>query len=273
MQGSLFDISGKSALVTGAAGLLGRQHSLALAEIGARVFVSDISMAKAVQATRWLQEQDPEGIFEPVELDVTSSASIDQVLVDIENAGAHVDVLVNNAALNPQPREMSNMSRLEQFDEEFFAREINIGLTGPILCSSAFGSRMALRGGGAIINIASDLSVIAPNQNLYKAMDLPKNLQAVKPVSYSVIKFALVGLTKYLATYWAEDGVRANAISPGGIENDQDIEFQTRISELIPLGRMGRANELRGAIQFLSSAASSYMTGQNLVLDGGRSVW
>jgi NAD(P)-dependent dehydrogenase (short-subunit alcohol dehydrogenase family) len=131
---------------------------------------------------------------------------------------------------------------------------------------------MARRGAGVILNIASDLSVIAPDQRLYRKDGLPDDLQPVKPVSYSVIKTALIGLTRYLAAYWADRGVRVNALSPGGVYAGQPAEFVTKLSKLIPLGRMAQANEYQAAVQFLCSDASKYMTGQNLVIDGGRSV-
>ena len=127
--------------------------------------------------------------------------------------------------------------------------------------------------GGVILNIASDLSVFSPDQRLYRKKGLPDDLQPVKPVTYSVIKAGLVGLTRYLATYWAEQGVRANSLSPGGVFNGQSEEFVQRLSTLIPLGRMAQRDEYRAAVQFLCSDASSYMNGQNVVMDGGRSAW
>jgi NAD(P)-dependent dehydrogenase (short-subunit alcohol dehydrogenase family) len=131
---------------------------------------------------------------------------------------------------------------------------------------------MAASDGGVILNVASDLSVIAPDQRLYRKDGLPEDRQPVKPVTYSVIKTALVGLTRYLATYWAAQGVRVNALSPGGVYAGQPDEFVSRLVDLIPLGRMAAPDEYRGAIQFLCSDASKYMTGQNIVMDGGRSV-
>ena len=132
---------------------------------------------------------------------------------------------------------------------------------------------MARRRKGVIVNIASDLAVIAPDQRIYRDETLPDEQQPVKPVAYSVVKSGLIGLTRYLATYWADCGVRVNAISPGGVYNNQPPEFVARLAQLIPLGRMARADEYRKAIVFLCSDASSYMTGQNLVMDGGRSCW
>ena len=127
--------------------------------------------------------------------------------------------------------------------------------------------------GGVILNISSDLSVISPNQKIYEVNNRSQKEQPVKPVTYSVIKVGLIGLTKYVATYWASNNIRCNALSPGGVFNNQDIDFVNRLNNLIPLGRMARKDEYRSAIQFLCSDASSYLNGQNIVIDGGRSVW
>lgn len=132
---------------------------------------------------------------------------------------------------------------------------------------------MARQKRGAIVNVASDLALISPDQRLYREPGLPDEQQPVKPVTYSVVKSALLGLTRYLATYWADKGVRVNSISPGGVFNDQPPDFIERLSALIPMGRMAKIDELQGAILFLCSDASSYMTGANLVVDGGRTCW
>ena len=184
-------------------------------------------------------------------------------------------ILINNAAINPKVENNSlfENSRLENFSNSQWDLEIKIGLTGAFNCCKIFGESMASRKSGVILNIASDLSVIAPDQRLYKLNSREKNNQPVKPVSYSVIKHGLIGLTKYIATYWAEDGIRCNALSPGGVFNSQDELFVSKVNKLIPLGRMANREEYRGAIQFLCSNASSYMTGFNLVIDGGRHVW
>jgi NAD(P)-dependent dehydrogenase (short-subunit alcohol dehydrogenase family) len=151
--------------------------------------------------------------------------------------------------------------------------DLSVGLTGAFLCSQIIGSEMAKRKRGVIVNVASDLAVIAPDQRLYRKSGLPDDQQPVKPVTYSVVKTGLVGLTRYLATYWAEAGIRVNAISPGGVYNNQPEEFVQRLASLIPLGRMAKIDEYQAVILFLCSDASSYMTGTNLVIDGGRSCW
>lgn len=265
-----FDLSGKRAVVTGAAGLLGREHAAALAQIGAEVILTDIGEAALEEAQAALTPFHGDRIRVAV-MDVTSEASILRLADQI----GPVDVLVNNAAVDPKVTAEGGgleLSRLEHFPLDEWNRQISVGLSGAFLCARIFGSGMAARGGGVILNIASDLAVIAPDQRLYRKPDLPAYEQPVKPVTYSVIKTALLGLTRYLATYWAEQGVRANAISPGGVFNDHPTEFVERLAALIPMRRMAELSEYRAAVQFLCSPASSYMTGQNLVIDGGRSI-
>ena len=192
------------------------------------------------------------------------------------DAGYAVRILVNNAAINPKVvggLGVQESSRLENFALDQWNLQIAVGLTGAFLCSQVFGTAMAQSGGGIILNIASDLSVFSPDQRLYRKSGLPDDQQPVKPVTYSVIKAGLVGLTKYLSTYWADRGVRANALSPGGVFNGQGDEFVQRLSALIPLGRMAQVDEYRSAVQFLCSDASSYLNGQNIIMDGGRSTW
>jgi NAD(P)-dependent dehydrogenase (short-subunit alcohol dehydrogenase family) len=172
-----------------------------------------------------------------------------------------------------ETREGKSFSRLEDFPLDVWDADLRVGLKGAFLCSRVFGAEMAQRGSGVILNITSDLAVIAPDQRLYRQEGLPASRQPVKPVTYSVVKAGLVGLTRYLATYWHESGVRANALSPGGVFNNQPEEFVQRLSHLIPMGRMAHVDEYKGAVLFLCSDASSYMTGFNLVVDGGRSCW
>jgi len=162
---------------------------------------------------------------------------------------------------------------LENFPLEMWDKDVAVGLTGSFLCSRVFGAAMAAAGGGVILNVASDLGVIAPDQRIYRQEGLPEDQQPVKPVTYSVVKHGLVGLTRYLATYWADAGVRVNAISPGGVYNNQGDAFVKKLTDLIPLGRMADKDEYKGAIAFLCSDASSYMTGANLNIDGGRTAW
>ncbi|MBJ7408719.1 MAG: SDR family oxidoreductase [Bradyrhizobium sp.] len=274
---SRYDLTGRTALVTGAGGLLGRQHVAALSEAGARVVVTDVGLAQAEAAVAAIKQNAPSADLIALAIDVTALDSVCAANEQLSGRGVSVDILVNNAAIDPKVTSapgVMHSSRFEAFPVPQWQTEIAVGLTGAMLCAQVFGGAMAARGRGVILNIASDLGVIAPDQRLYRQPKVTREEeQPVKPVTYSVIKHGLIGLTKYLATYWADRGVRVNAISPGGVFNNQDPAFVERLTRLIPMGRMADVEEYRAAVQFLCSDASSYMTGQNLVMDGGRSVW
>ena len=271
---SPFDLTGRVALITGGAGLLGQRHAEALAAFGAIPVLLDVRVDRPELAPDSLRER-----FGPAAIalaaNITEPESIrlarDQVLAKL----GRIDILINNAANNPKMESGSEVefSRLENFPLAQWEADLAVGLTGAFLCSQVIGSEMARRKHGVILNVASDLAVIAPDQRLYRREGLPANQQPVKPVTYSVVKTGLIGLTRYLATYWADAGVRVNAISPGGVYNGQPDEFVRRLNGLIPLGRMARVDEYQGAIVFLCSDASAYMTGANLIMDGGRSCW
>lgn len=212
----VFDLSGRSALVTGGGGMLGPQHAAALAVLGARVFVADVVEESAKAAAQNVIAETGNDDVVGCYLDVTNATQIQDFSARI----GPLDILVNNAAIDAKVTAtpgVANGTRLEVLPLEQWRVEIDVGLTGAMLCSRTFGALMAARGRGVILNIASDLSVIAPDQRLYRRPDvLRESQQPVKPVTYSVIKHGLIGLTKYLATYWAHCGVRANALSPGG---------------------------------------------------------
>jgi NAD(P)-dependent dehydrogenase (short-subunit alcohol dehydrogenase family) len=269
-----FDLSGRVAVITGGAGLLGEQHATAIAAAGGFPVLVDIDEERACRKADALAETYgiPALGFAA---DITQQQQIESLRDKILSRYGRLDILINNAANNPKMEASGeiNFSRLENFPLAQWDADLAVGLTGAFLCSKVLGSHMAANGGGVIINVASDLALIAPDQRIYRQDGLPEHLQPVKPVTYSVVKSALVGLTRYLATYWAAHRVRVNAISPGGVANGQPEDFVQRLTNLIPLGRMATSDEYQSAILFLCSDASSYMTGANLVIDGGRSCW
>jgi len=272
-----FDLTGKTVLITGAAGLLGMEHAAALLESGATVILTDIGEAGLVAAKEALSQNADASRVHTRVMDVSNPEAIRSIADNLVAEGLRIDILVNNAAIDPKvegDRGVVETSRLENFPLDQWDLQVAVGLTGAFLCSQVFGSVMAADGkGGVILNIASDLSVFSPDQRLYRKEGLADDMQPVKPVTYSVIKAGLIGLTRYLATYWAEQGVRCNALSPGGVYNGQGEDFVQRLSSLVPMGRMATKDEYRAAVQFLCSDASSYMNGQNVVMDGGRSAW
>ena len=277
MTSEKFNLAGKHAIITGGAGLLGIEHASALLESNATVIVTDISESLLSKAREALEVNfNPDKII-TFKMDVTDPGEIGAVVNQIEDLNIRVDILVNNAAIDPKVIDDGNIvesSRLENFSLDNWNTQINVGLTGAFLASQSFGSLMARdKKGGVILNIASDLSVISPDQRIYRKEGIEDKSQPVKPITYSVIKSGLVGMTLYLATYWSDLNIRSNALSPGGIYNKHDDEFVTKLSSLIPLGRMANRDEYRSAIQFLCSDASSYMNGQNIIMDGGRSIW
>jgi NAD(P)-dependent dehydrogenase (short-subunit alcohol dehydrogenase family) len=271
---NLFDLTGRVAVITGGTGLLGQQHAEAIARAGGIPVLADIRISGVDPHNQeWKDRFGDQACA--IQTDITDPRSVTDLLAGVLEKFGRVDILINNAANNPKMENKADVefSRLEFFPLEQWDADLNVGLKGAFLCSQIIGSEMARHKHGVIVNVASDLAVIAPDQRLYRKPGLPEDMQPVKPVTYSVVKTGLVGLTRYLATYWADCGIRVNAISPGGVYNHQPDDFVERLARLIPLGRMANANEYQAAILFLCSDASSYMTGTNLVMDGGRSCW
>lgn len=270
-----FDLTGRVAIITGGAGLLGAKHAEAVAEMGGIPVLLDLQGEKANELAGQVSARfgvEACGLT----TDITQRAAIEDSLSEILTTFGRVDVLINNAASNPKMEGTTSdwqWTRLENFPLDLWNQDVSVGLTGSFLCSQVFGSEMARRGGGVILNVASDLAVIAPDQRIYRLPGIPEHQQPTKSVSYSVVKAGLLGLTRYLATYWAHRGIRVNALSPGGVYDNQDADFVQRLSSLIPLARMARGDEYKAAVIFLVSDASSYMTGANLVIDGGRTCW
>lgn len=273
----LFDLHDRVAIVTGGAGLLGYHHGAILAAAGANVVLLDLALANPGRCAQQLESSHgPECLG--LEADITSEASLEHARDAILARFGRVDILINNAANNPKIEadsagESKQWSRLEKFPLDLWNADIAVGLTGAFLCSRIFGQEMVKRNSGVILNVASDLGVIAPDQRIYRREGITEDEQPVKPVTYSVVKTGLIGLTRYLSTYWTAHNIRVNSISPGGVFAGQPDEFTAKLHRLIPMGRMAHKDEYQGAILFLCSDASSYMTGQNLIIDGGRSCW
>lgn len=276
MNNAKFDLKGRTALITGGAGLLGRQHALALLANDAHVIISDNNERLLDAAFKDIKSHVSTGNISKILMDVTDEESVRTVAASIYKKKHKVNILINNAAIDAKVTKkasITNSSRLEFFAVAEWDRQLAVGLTGAFICSKIFGNEMSLSGGGVILNIASDLSIIAPDQRLYSDPSTAESERATKPITYSVIKHGLIGLTKYLSTYWPDKNVRCNALSPGGVLFEQGKDFIEKVQDRIPLGRMANIDEYHSAIQFLCSDASEYMTGQNIVMDGGRSVW
>jgi len=263
---NLFDLTNKTAIVTGACGLIGRKHCEALAQAGANVVVADLNAEACATVAAGL----PGGPHLPVSVNVTDPASLaaarDQILAQF----GHIDVLVNNAAINDMfenPAMAADLSKFENFPLETFRQVLEVNVTGMFLASQVLGTPMAQRGSGSIINVASTYGIVGPDQSIYRNEAGEQTFY--KSPSYPTTKGAVVNFTRYLAAYWGQAGVRVNTLSPGGVENSQDEFFIKQYSAKTPLGRMAAATDYQGAVVFLASDASAYMTGANLVVDGG----
>jgi len=265
----LFSLKGKVAVVTGALGLIGRNHCIALSDAGASVVVADTNEQKCIDFAREYLQYSM-GAY----LDVTSKESIVEMTQNVIQAHGQIDVLINNAAINDMfedPKAATEQSKFENYPLELWQKSLDVNLTGVFLCSQVIGSQMVKQGKGSIINIASTYGIIAPDQSIYK--DQEGNQSFYKPPAYSVTKGGVIMLTKFLASYWGHAGIRVNTLSPGGVKNAQNDFFIENYSKKTPLGRMANSWDYKGAIVFLASDASAYMTGANLVVDGGWTCW
>ena len=269
-----FDLKGRVALVTGGAGMLGRQFTRALLSVGAKVVVADLAPE---QATAAANEASTEMAGEAIGLaaDVSRKQDVERLANQILERFGRLDVLINNAAIDPKfdvGVAGKQANTFEDYPLDLWQQSLDVNLTGAFLCCQAAGKIMLGQGSGAIINISSTYGIAAPDQRLYQR-DGEKEQTLFKPASYAVTKAAIAHLSRYLAAYWAGKNIRVNTLSPHGIFNEQDEQFTRRFAERSTLGRMATRDEMNAALLFLASDASSYMTGANLVVDGGWTAW
>lgn len=265
----LFSLKNKVAIVTGALGLIGKNHCIALAEAGANVVVCDLDEAKCKEFASTLPTKSI-----GVGVDITNQPSIENLRDKTLKTFGKIDILVNNAAINDMfenPQTAAEQSMFENYPLEMWQQSLNVNVTGTFLCSQVIGTEMAKSKKGSIINVASTYGIVGPDQSIYKK---PNGSQSFyKSAAYPATKGAIISFTRFLAAYWGNKGVRVNTLSPGGVENNQDEYFISNYSAKTPLGRMAQPTDYKGAIIFLASDASSYMTGANLIVDGGWTAW
>ena len=275
MLEKLFRLDGKIIVITGATGLLGRKHAEAVACYGGTPILLDLSQQIVDDFANELNAKykvDSVGF----EIDITNEKMIKGNVEELIKRFGKIDGLVNNAANNPKVEDSKkvNFSRLENFPLNIWNDDIAVGLTGSFLCAKHYGFAISQNSnGGSIVNISSDLGLIAPDQRLYAKDGIDNDKQNVKPVTYSVVKTGLIGLTRYLATYWADKNVRCNVMCPGGVENGQPDDFLEEVNKRIPMGRMADSNEYQGTLLWMLSDASSYLNGAIIPVDGGRTAW
>jgi NAD(P)-dependent dehydrogenase (short-subunit alcohol dehydrogenase family) len=274
MLEKLFRLDNKVIVITGATGLLGRKHAEAVACYGGIPILLDLSQQAVDELANELNDKykvDAVGFT----IDITDEEAIEGNVKQLVKKFGKIDGLVNNAANNPkvEDSEKVNFSRLENFPLDIWDDDIAVGLTGSFLCAKHYGFAISKNpNGGSIVNISSDLGLIAPDQRLYAKDGVDESLQNVKPVTYSIVKTGLIGLTRYLATYWADKGVRCNAMCPGGVENGQPEEFLKEVNARIPMSRMANSDEYQGTLLWMLSDASSYLNGAVVPVDGGRTT-
>lgn len=272
----LFQIPEKVCIVTGGSGLIGKKHGQAILEGKGIPILLDISEERLFQTKKELETEYPGYTVETFLCDITNKADLETIRDVLIKKYGSIYGLINNAANNPKMEDKSkNLGAIKfpDFPLDIWNADLNVGLTGAMLCCQVFGEVMEQEGKGVVINIGSDYGIIAPDQRIYRKDGVPENQQIIKPVSYSIVKHGIIGLTKYLSVYWAPKGIRVNTLCPASLENGQDEEFIKKLTNLIPMGRMSRPEEYICTVLYMLSDASSYMTGSTILLDGGRTSW
>lgn len=267
----LFDLTDRVAIVTGGAGLLGTEFCRTLAEAGAAVTIADLDGKSAQNLADSLAQSGYSAQGQAT--DVTSVDSVHQMVKATVEAYGRIDILVNSAALDPKFESGSQHSHSGSFEDyplELWKQALDVNLTGMFLCCQSVSQVLSQQGKGSIVNICSTYGLVGPDQRIYQR---PEGPPVYKPVFYSVTKAGVLGLTRYIATYYAGTDVRCNSLTPGGVFNNHDKRFNQAYSFRTVMGRMADRHEMNGALLFLASDASSYMTGANLVVDGGWTVW
>jgi NAD(P)-dependent dehydrogenase (short-subunit alcohol dehydrogenase family) len=268
----LFDLTGRVAVVTGGMGQLGLAYALALADRQVTVAVLDLETMPKIPLPSFNAHREA-GRIRCYSVDITRRLELKEVLHHIEADCGNISVLVNNAALDSPPNApCTEVGPFETYPEGSFEKVMSVNVKGTFLCCQVFGGRMAETGGGSIINVSSIYGILSPQQDIYEYRR-KQGTVFYKPVAYSVSKSAILNLTRYLATYWAKKGVRVNTLTLAGVFNDQTQDFLDAYCSRIPVGRMADPDDYIGAIVYLASDASRYMTGANLIVDGGWSAW
>jgi NAD(P)-dependent dehydrogenase (short-subunit alcohol dehydrogenase family) len=265
-----FRLDGQVAVVTGACGRLGPIWIEALVDAGAQVAALDLPGISASSAFRALEQRSPSHVHR-FDCDITDRRSIADAAAAVDARIGPASVLVNNAGVDQPPDAAGKRSRIEDLPIDQFHRMLQVNLMGTFQVTQVFGSAMAQRGRGSIINIGSLYASVSPDQRFYD--HLPGDLPFLKSPAYGASKAAVVNLTKYFSTLWGGNGVRVNALSPGGVAGGQDDVFKQKYGSRVPLGRMAEADDLTGPLVFLASSASSYVTGHELRVDGGFTAW
>ncbi len=266
----LFSLKGKSAVVTGGLGILGKRFCRGLAEFGANVAVVDLDQAESQRFAKELSRQYKVKAV-GISCDVSSKESVEAMAEKAFRSLGTVSILHNNAASRSKDLK-AYFSKFEDYSQKEWQREMSVNIDGMFLVAQAVGKRMAKAKGGSIIQTASIYGIMAPDHRIYEGSKY-QGLRMGSPAVYSASKGAVVALTKYLAAYWAGRGIRVNTLTPGGVQSGQNATFIKKYSNRVPMKRMAQGDEIVGALIFLASDASSYMTGHNLVVDGGLSAW